>query len=86
MAADSEKTGVADILRTCPESRRGVFEIMARKAPKSRASAIKLKCFECCAWDRAEARACAIQSCALWSWNRAAWGILDDEDAGPGAG
>lgn len=80
--ADSEKTGAADILRTCPVERRGVFEILARKAPKSRAAAIKLKCFECCAWDRAEARGCEISSCALYAWNRAAWG--DEDDDGPG--
>lgn len=36
--ADSEKMGAGDILRTCPVERRGVFEILARKAPKSRAA------------------------------------------------
>lgn len=64
---------VLPILNTCPASQLGQFEIRARKAQKSRAAAMRVKCFECCAWQEAEARRCEIVSCALHSWNLRAW-------------
>ena len=58
-----------DPLATCPKKWRPRFEALARKSPKSLISAIKLKCIDCCAWERPEAKKCHITSCPLYMLN-----------------
>ena len=51
----------------------GVKQKLARKAARTATSlraAIEIKCIECCAWNRTEARNCEINTCALWASNR----------------
>lgn len=58
-------------LATCPSSvpptKRRRWEALGRQAGKRYRAAVELKCLECCAWSRPEARRCEIQSCALWA-------------------
>ena len=53
-----------------PEARKRRLIRLAAHAERRALAAIEVHCVSCCAWQRAEARACAISSCALWSFNR----------------
>lgn len=58
-----------DVLATCPSDQKERWASAAARTvngPRQRASAIRLKCLECCAWQQAEVRRCAIKECALW--------------------
>ena len=46
----------------------------ARRAHSSPKTAIELKCLECCAGQRAEAKICQITRCPLWAYNRKIFG------------
>jgi len=37
------------------------------QAATSYRAAVELKCLDCCAWQRTEARRCEIQGCPLWA-------------------
>lgn len=55
-----------DLLATCPEDKKKRYQKLADQALNgSRASAVKIKCLECCAWQYAESRTCQITDCAL---------------------
>jgi hypothetical protein len=53
-------------LRAAPAPARRSFAALALRAQRSYSAAVKLKCIECCGWNRPEAVACQIQTCALW--------------------
>ncbi len=53
-------------LATCPKQSVERFRRRAKLAATSQRAAIELKCLECCAWDRPEAKKCRILSCPLW--------------------
>ncbi len=56
----------------------------ARDAHREPMKAIRLKCLECCGWERSEAKACRITSCALWALSNALFKRdLVEADAGP---
>ena len=40
---------------------------LAGRAARSYRAAVELKCLDCCAWERAEARRCEIRGGALWA-------------------
>jgi len=40
---------------------------LAGRAATSYRAAVELKCLDCCAWERTEARSCEIRGCALWA-------------------
>ena len=44
------------------------FKKLAAKAQKSRTAAMRLKCLDCCGWQRQEVANCACRNCPLWSW------------------
>jgi hypothetical protein len=43
---------------------------LAGQAATSYRAAVELKCLDCCAWQRTEARSCEIRGCPLWAVNR----------------
>lgn len=47
---------------------------LAGQAHRSFKAAIELKCVECCAWERREARECQIKECPLWAINQKIFG------------
>ena len=58
-----------DLLDGCPQGKQENLKPLVRDTISgSRAKAVRLKCIECCGWDRAEARRCQITSCALWGF------------------
>lgn len=57
---------VAAMLETCPEVAKAKYQRMAEKAVcGSFASAVRLKCMECCCFVPSEVEQCAITGCAL---------------------
>lgn len=53
-----------------PSRYRKRWEKLAAKADTSFRAAVELKCIECCAWERTEAKACQVGSCPLFALNR----------------
>ncbi len=60
--------------KDAPERWRHHWERLAHRASTQYRAAVVLKCCECCAWDRAEVKACAIRGCPLWALNRRIFG------------
>jgi hypothetical protein len=52
------------------ESQKKRWKRLARRAGSSWRAAVELKCLDCCAWYRKEAKECQINTCALWQMNR----------------
>lgn len=50
-----------------PVSQQGIFQ--RAYSGKSRASAVKAKCLDCCGFDRKEAQNCTVVSCPLHLYN-----------------
>lgn len=60
-----------DPLGTCDTRKRSLYSKVASEAASGSFPAIlKLKCLECCGWDKKAVRDCEIRSCALWVRNR----------------
>jgi len=55
---------------SAPASHRRHWERLGLKAGRSYLAAVQLHCLDCVCWYRAEARDCAISTCALWALNR----------------
>ena len=53
-------------LATCPKESVERFRRRGELAATSYGAAVELKCFECCTWDRPEAKRRQIVSCPLW--------------------
>jgi len=47
---------------------------LAERAITSYRAAVELKCLDCCAWHRTEARSCEIRECPLWAMSRKIFG------------
>jgi hypothetical protein len=46
----------------------GYRRLAERAAAGSRAAGVKLKCLECCNWEKGEVRKCEDKSCPLWQF------------------
>lgn len=57
-----------------PPSYRRRWERLAGQAENSYRAAVELKCLECCAWDRTEAKRCELAGCPLWARSRRIFG------------
>ena len=57
-----------------PFSYRRRWERLAARAATSYRAAVELKCLECCAWERTEAKRCALNGCPLWALCRRIFG------------
>ena len=53
------------VLDTCPDELKPRYLGTAIKAATQRAAAMKLKCLDCCCWQREEVRDCHISDCPL---------------------
>ena len=53
-----------------PRRWRNHWRKLADQAATSYRAAVELKCLECCAWQRTEARRCEIRGCPLWTVSR----------------
>jgi len=53
-----------------PRRWRNHWRKLAGQATTSYRAAVELKCLECCAWQRTEARRCEIRGCPLWTVSR----------------
>jgi hypothetical protein len=74
---------LGDALETCPPERRDRWRKKAERVGTSGRAAIELKCLECCAWDRPEAKRCAIRSCAIWPISSRIFSRASSSDAWP---
>ena len=63
----SDNEGGFSPLATCPKQSDERFRRRGELAATSYRAAVELKCLECCAWDRPEAKRCRILSCPLWA-------------------
>jgi len=66
-----EQDALKEIAAKAPISYRAAY-LRALSGKVSRSVAIKLKCLECCAWERHEGGidkigSCAVRRCPLWS-------------------
>lgn len=57
-------------LKFCPEKLAKDLERQAKMIDRSMRAAIKIKCIECCGWNRVEVKGCQIKTCALYFHNR----------------
>lgn len=53
-----------------PKTKKARWVKLSRRAGKSYRAAVELKCLECVAWERAEAKRCELTGCALYAFNR----------------
>jgi len=62
-----QQARVEETLSTCPEELRAEYYNFAVRAVVlcHRQAAMRLKCLECCAWQRAEVTRCELTGCAL---------------------
>lgn len=63
--------------RGVPWTKRRRWESLGGKAQRQAFAAIELKCLECCAWVRPDAKACQIGTCPLWALNQRIFGQRD---------
>jgi hypothetical protein len=57
-----------------PPSKVRRWSRLATVADTQSRAAIELKCLECSAWERPQARDCHIEGCPLWAINRRIFG------------
>ncbi len=57
-----------------PRRWRSHWRKLADQAATSYRAAVELKCLECCAWQRTEARSCEIRGCPLWAVSQRIFG------------
>ncbi len=57
-------------LKFAPKKVAEALERSAKLVDRSMRAAIKIKCIECSGWSRVEAKACRINTCALYPHNR----------------
>jgi len=65
---------LSDLPQDVPRRWRHHWLKLAGKATTSYRAAVELKCLECCAWQRTEARRCEIRGCPLWAVSRRIFG------------
>ena len=58
---------LASLPQDVPRRWRGHWLKLGGQATTSYRAAVELKCLECCAWHRTEARRCEIRGCPLWA-------------------
>jgi len=63
----SEFQPLSSLPENVPPRWRSHWLKLARQAAASYRAAVELKCLDCCAWERTEARRCEIRGCPLWA-------------------
>ena len=65
---------LSNLPQNVPRRWRNHWLKVADRAATSYRAAVKLKCLECCAWQRTEARTCEIRWCPLWAVSKRVFG------------
>jgi len=65
---------LASLPENVPRRWRSHWLKLAGQATTSYRAAVELKCLDCCAWQRTEARWCEIRGCPLWAVSRRIFG------------
>jgi len=65
---------LSNLPQNLPQRWRNHWRKLADQAATSYRSAVELKCLDCCAWQRTEARSCEIRGCPLWAVSRRIFG------------
>ena len=60
---------LSNLPQNVPRRWRNHWLKVADRAATSYRAAVQLKCLECCAWQRTEARRCGLWGCPLWAVN-----------------
>jgi hypothetical protein len=63
----SEFQPLSSLPENVPRRWRSHWLKLAGLAASSYRAAVQLKCLDCCAWQRTEARRCEIRGCPLWA-------------------
>jgi hypothetical protein len=58
---------LSNLPENVPRRWRSHWLKLAGRAATSYRAAVELKCLDCCAWERTEARSCNIRGCPLWA-------------------
>jgi len=62
---DRMPTKIKEGYKNVPKSMQNLYlAVMVEKTTKTQR--IKLKCLDCCCWDKEEVRQCTMKQCALW--------------------
>ena len=64
-----------------PRRWRAHWRKLAGRAATSYRAAVELKCLDCCAWQRTEARRCEIRGCPLWAVSKRIFGTCTRSEA-----
>ena len=65
---------LSNLPQNVPRRWRSHWLKLADQATTSYRAAVELKCLDCCAWQRTEARRCEIRGCPLWAVSRRIFG------------
>ena len=65
---------LSNLPENVPRRWRSHWRKLADQAATSYRAAVELKCLECCAWQRTEARSCEIRGCPLWAVSQRIFG------------
>ena len=57
---------VQDYYKQVPKAYQMIFLKVHSEKKASATNAIKLKCLDCCCWEREEIRLCTVKQCGLW--------------------
>jgi hypothetical protein len=71
-------TNLAKLLKSTPEK---YHKLAKKSANGSLIAKVKLKCLDCCCWQRSEVMACRDENCPLWdAFKRNSGKTKEDED------
>ena len=72
---------LSNLPQNVPRRWRNHWLKVADRAATSYRAAVELKCLECCAWQRTEARTCEIRGCPLWAVSKRLFGTSTRSEA-----
>ncbi len=72
---------LSNLPQNVPRRWRNHWRKLADQAATSYRAAVELKCLDCCAWQRTEARSCEIRGCPLWAVSQRIFGSCRRSEA-----
>jgi hypothetical protein len=72
---------LSNLPQDVPRRWRNHWLKVADRAATSYRAAVELKCLECCAWQKTEARTCEIRGCPLWAVGKRIFGTSTRSEA-----
>lgn len=64
---DDQPPKVKDDFKNVPKSYQRLYLEVHCSGEKSFTNSIKLKCLDCCCWQREEITHCTVRQCGLWA-------------------